>query len=169
MPDALPNTAVGDDFQPLRWLWLSVVVIVLDQVTKLWALAALGDGQVIPLLPVFDFSLVYNTGAAFGFLANAGGWQKVFFVVVAAVVVGILLYWTKTATTDQRQQVVAYAFIIGGAIGNVIDRVRLDKVVDFIHVFYQHWHFPHFNIADIAITIGAALVIMDACKIRVIR
>ncbi len=155
--------------QPLRWLWLSLAVIVLDQITKLWAVDRLSDGSEIYILPIFDFGLAYNYGAAFSFLANAGGWQKIFFSVIA-IGVSLALTWAiKNAKGDEKQLVIAYALIIGGAIGNLVDRVRIGKVVDFIHFYYESWHFPYFNIADIAITIGAILMIMDAFKLRIIK
>ena len=155
--------------KPLRWLLLSIVLIVADQITKLWAVRELSRGEKIDLLPVLDFSLVYNTGAAFGFLNDAGGWQKFFFA-GAAIGVSLFLIWgIKNAKHFERQLVVAYACIIGGALGNLIDRIRIEKVVDFIHVFYQQWHFPHFNIADIAIFIGACFLILDAVNWKLIK
>ena len=162
----------GDDLkthQPLRWLLLSVVLIVIDQATKFWAVKDLSGGVTIDILPIFDFSLVYNTGAAFGFLNDAGGWQKIFFATIAIIVSLFLIWSIKTAKPSERQLIVAYACIIGGAIGNLIDRIRIEKVVDFIHVFYQNWHFPHFNIADIAIFIGACFLILDAFNLRLIK
>lgn len=155
--------------QPLRWLILSVVLIILDQVTKFWAVKELSDGSKIDILSIFDFSLVYNTGAAFGFLNDAGGWQKIFFATVATGVSVFLIWAIKNAKSSERQLVIAYACIIGGAIGNLIDRLRIEKVVDFIHFFYQNWHFPHFNIADIAIFIGACFLILDAFHCRLIK
>lgn len=154
---------------PLKWLWLSLVLIVADQVTKFWAVKRLSDGSTIDILPIFDFSLVYNTGAAFGLLNDAGGWQKIFFAVIATVVSVFLVFAMKTAKRSEKQLVIAYACIISGAIGNLLDRVRIEKVVDFIHVFYQNYHFPHFNIADIAISIGAFLLILDALNWKLIK
>ena len=153
----------------LKWLWLSLVIIVLDQVTKLWAVAALSNGSTIDILPVLDFGLAYNKGAAFSFLANAGGWQKIFFSVIAIAVSGYLTFAISHAKVSEKQLVVAYALVIAGAIGNLIDRIRIDKVVDFIHVFYQNWHFPYFNVADMSITIGAILLIMEAFNWKMIR
>ena len=155
--------------QPLRWLLLSIVLIVIDQMTKLWAVKALSGSVTVSILPVFDFSLVYNTGAAFGFLNDAGGWQKIFFATVATCVSLFLIWAIKNAKSSERQLVIAYACIIGGAIGNLIDRIRIEKVVDFIHVFYQNWHFPHFNIADIAIFIGACFLILDTFNCKLIK
>ena len=155
--------------KPLIWLLLSILIIVIDQVTKLWAEAHLSDGSIVDILPVLNFSLVYNTGAAFSFLANAGGWQKFFFSGIAIVVSVYLTYAISKAKVSEKQLVIAYSLVIAGALGNMIDRVRIEKVVDFIHVFYQSWHFPYFNVADMAITIGAILMIMDAFNLKIIR
>jgi len=146
----------------LNWLWLSVVVIGLDQLTKYWAEHILGWNKVIPILPVFDFSLVHNTGAAFGFLSQYGGWQHVFFVVLAATVsVGLVIAMTRLKS-HERHLAVAYSLVVAGAIGNAVDRIIYQYVIDFIHWFYKDWNYPHFNIADIAIFIGAALLIAEA-------
>lgn len=146
----------------LKWLWLSVVVIALDQLSKYWAEHILGWNNVIPILPVFDFSLVHNTGAAFGFLSQYGGWQHVFFVVLAVVVsIGLVIAMTRLKT-QERHLSVAYSLVLAGALGNAIDRMIYQYVVDFIHWFYQDWHYPHFNIADMAIFMGAALLIAEA-------
>ena len=167
--------ATNDNFEdapmqkPLIWLFLSIVVIFVDQATKLWAEARLSDGSVIDILPVLNFALAYNTGAAFSFLADAGGWQKFFFSGVAIVVSVYLTYAISQAKASEKQLVIAYSLVIAGALGNLIDRIRIEKVVDFIHVFYQSWHFPYFNVADMAITIGAILMIMDAFNLKIIR
>ena len=155
--------------KPLSWLLLSIVIIIVDQVTKLWAEARLSDGSIIDILPVLNFALAYNTGAAFSFLADAGGWQKFFFSGVAIVVSIYLTYAISQAKASEKQLVIAYSLVIAGALGNLIDRIRIEKVVDFIHVFYQSWHFPYFNVADMAITIGAILMVMDAFNLKFIR
>ncbi len=146
----------------LKWLWLSVALIVADQATKYWAEHVLGWYRTIPILPIFDFSLVHNTGSAFGFLNNMGGWQHVFFVSLAAVVSVVLVFFITSLKSFERHLAIAYSLIIAGAIGNAIDRLIYQYVVDFIHWFYQDWHFPHFNIADIAIFIGAFLLISES-------
>lgn len=154
----------------LRFWHLAILIVFLiaaDQWSKFWAVDALTEGS-IPLLPVLDFSLAYNTGAAFSLLSDAGGWQKYGFIVVGVVVTVILFVMMRNALPAQRQVALSCAFIIGGAIGNLIDRVRLGKVVDFIHVFVNDWHFPTFNIADTAITIGVILMILDALGWRLI-
>jgi signal peptidase II len=149
----------------LRWLWLSVIVLVLDQASKYWAEHILRH-NVIPIFSWFDFSLVHNTGAAFGFLAGYGGWQHVFFTSLAVVVSIVLVWMIAKLQEHERQLAIAYSLIIGGAIGNAIDRVIYQYVVDFIHWFYQDWHYPHFNIADIAIFLGACLLFAEAFGIR---
>jgi len=155
--------------KPLVWLLLSVLLIIVDQVTKLWAEAQLSDGSVINILPVLNFKLAYNTGAAFSLLADAGGWQKYFFSVIAVSVSAYLIYAISQAKASEKQLVIAYSLVIAGALGNLVDRIRIEKVVDFIHVFYQSWHFPYFNVADMAITIGAILMIMDAFNWKIFR
>ena len=141
-----------------KWLGLSAFVIIIDQITKYWAEHHL-RGDVIDILPIFDFSLVHNTGAAFGFLGQYGGWQHVFFVTLATIISVVMAVMVGQLKSHERHLAVSYALIIGGAIGNAIDRIVYQYVVDFIHLFYQNWHYPHFNIADIAIFIGAALLI----------
>ena len=144
-----------------HWLYLAVGVIVLDQLTKYWAEHILGWRQTIEILPVFDFSLVHNTGAAFGILAGMGGWQHVFFVSFAVLVSLMLIAGIIGLKAHERHLAIAYALVIGGAIGNAIDRVVYQYVIDFIHWFYQDWHYPHFNIADMAIFIGACLLFCE--------
>jgi signal peptidase II len=135
--------------------------MIVDQLTKYWAEHIL-RADVIAVLPVFDLSLVHNTGAAFGIGNGYGGWQHVFFVNLALVVSGVLLLFIKQLKSQERHLAIAYSLIVAGALGNAIDRLIYQYVVDFIHWFYRDWHYPHFNVADIAIFIGAALIIADA-------
>ena len=144
----------------LRWLWLSLVVIAFDQLTKYWAEHIL-KYDTIEIFSWFDFSLVHNTGAAFGFLAGYGGWQHVFFVTLAVVISIVLAFNLNSMTKSERHIAIAYSLVIGGALGNAIDRVVYQYVVDFIHLFYVDWHYPHFNIADSAIFIAVCLLISD--------
>ena len=146
----------------LKWLWLSLLVIVLDQLTKYMASTLLSYYKPVALMPMFNFTLMHNTGAAFSFLNDAGGWQRWLFSVIALGVGGFLALWLKRLTVQERLQAIALALILGGAIGNVIDRMWLGYVIDFIDVYYANWHFPAFNIADSAITIGATLIIYDS-------
>jgi signal peptidase II len=133
-----------------------------DQSTKYWAEHILGWHGVVEVLPVFDLSLAHNTGAAFGFLGGLGGWQHVLFVTLAVTVSAVLGVMIFRLQSHERHLAVAYSLVIGGALGNAIDRVIYQYVVDFIHWFYQDWHYPHFNVADSAIFIGAALLITEA-------
>lgn len=145
----------------LKWLWLTIFVILLDQATKYWAEHLLRY-DVVEILPIFDFSLAHNTGAAFGFLGGLGGVQHVFFVTLAVTVSLVLMWLIAKLKSHERHLAVAYSLIIGGALGNAIDRLIYQYVIDFIHWFYKDWHYPHFNVADIAIFVGAALLIADA-------
>ncbi len=146
----------------IRWFALTLFVLIIDQVSKYWAEHVLGWAGRVELLPIFDLSLAHNRGAAFGFLADAGGWQQVFFATLAILISTVLLVAMKRLQAHQRHLAIAYALVIGGALGNLIDRLLYQYVIDFIHVFYQNAHFPHFNIADSAIFIGAVLLIFDA-------
>jgi signal peptidase II len=148
-----------------RLFWISVAVFVVDQLTKLLAMQIL-PGSPIDILPVFSLTLTFNTGAAFGFLDDAGGWQNWFFIAVALVVSGVIVAMVRKLQEHEFQTAVALLMILGGALGNVLDRMRLGHVVDFLHVYYQSWSFPVFNIADSAITIGAILLALDVFGIR---
>ena len=145
-----------------KWLGLSALVIVLDQLTKLLAVQSLTLYQAIPVFPGFNLTLMHNTGAAFSFLSDAGGWQRWFFIVLAVGISIFIVFWLKGLKAEQRWLPVALAFVLGGAIGNVIDRIYLGHVVDFIQVLIAGWPFPSFNVADAAITVGAAFLIIDA-------
>ncbi|HEU4773592.1 MAG TPA: signal peptidase II [Lysobacter sp.] len=140
----------------LVWLALSALVIVLDQWSKYWVLTALPEYTAIPVIEgVWNWYRTYNTGAAFSFLSDAGGWQKYFFVALAAGICGLLAYWlTRTARRDWKTAL-PYALVIGGAVGNVVDRLIHGHVVDFIQWHWQDWYWPAFNIADAAIVGGA--------------
>ena len=142
----------------LRWLWLSLLVLVLDQITKLWAESVLINGQ-IELLSWFNLTLAYNTGAAFSFLADAGGWQRYFFLGIGVVAVLIIFVWLRKLQSHERTTAIGLALILGGAIGNIIDRALYGHVIDFIDWHYGAWHWPAFNIADSAISVGAVLII----------
>lgn len=145
-----------------RWLWLTALIIVLDQASKLWAVASLQLYQSIEVLPFFNLTLVHNPGAAFSFLSDASGWQRWFFVVLASVISVVILVWMRRLAASERRPAVALALILGGAVGNVLDRFQHGYVIDFIDVYYRDWHWPAFNVADSAITVGAALMILDA-------
>ncbi len=145
----------------LFWLWISVLVIALDLITKFAVVDAMSLGESIQILPFFNFTYVHNYGAAFSFLSDAGGWQRWFFTAIGVGAVGLILYWLKQMPKNQKLQGVAFTLILGGAIGNLYDRNVYGYVVDFLHFYYQNWHFPAFNIADIAISCGAGLLIIE--------
>lgn len=141
------------------WLLLAAAVVVLDQASKLAVVQQLGVGEAVALLPVFDLLHARNTGAAFSFLRDAGGWQRWFFTGVAVVASVVLVTMLRSAASARLRW--ALALILGGAIGNVVDRVRLGYVVDFLHAHWGLHSFPVFNLADCAITAGAGLLILD--------
>ena len=159
MDNATPNKASA-----LRWLWLSVIVIVLDLILKQLADNLLQYAQPMRIFPFFDLTLLYNKGAAFSFLSAAGGWQRWFFTLVAVGVSVFLLRWMAKTPAANKILGIALALIFGGALGNLIDRVVLGHVIDFISVHGWGWYFPAFNLADSAITIGAGLLILDMLK-----
>jgi signal peptidase II len=146
----------------VRWLWVSVVILILDQCTKLLADALLSGQQAVVLLPFLALRKAYNYGAAFSFLGDASGWQRWFFIILALVVIAVLIAWLKRLPAEDLRARVALVLILGGAAGNVIDRLVYGYVIDFIDVFYGSWHWPTFNIADSAISVGAALLLLDA-------
>ncbi|SDT89613.1 signal peptidase II Aspartic peptidase. MEROPS family A08 [Pseudomonas pohangensis] len=150
-------------FGKLGWLWLSVLVIVLDQVSKLYFENALGLYQQIVVIPdYFSWTLAYNTGAAFSFLADAAGWQRWFFAVVALAVSIMLVIWMKGLKQHENWLAIALALVLGGALGNLFDRMVYGHVIDFILVHWQQrWYFPAFNLADSAITAGAVMLALD--------
>ena len=149
---------------PAAWLWLSLVVIVLDQSTKFLVTRFFELYERVEVLPVLDFTLLHNTGAAFSLLAGASGWQRWFFIALAGVVSVLLVAWIWRTPRGDKLLPLALSLVLGGAVGNVIDRVVHGYVVDFIHAHWGGAYFPAFNIADSAITIGAVLLILDAFR-----
>jgi len=145
-----------------RFWWLAVLVLIADQLSKIWVLQNFSLGESIELLPVFNFTYARNYGAAFSFLGDAGGWQRWLFTAIAVVVTIVLSVWLSRLKTSQLKLSLALVLIVAGAIGNLIDRSLYGYVVDFLHVYYQDWHYPIFNIADCAITIGAGFLIWDS-------
>jgi len=143
-----------------KWFAVSAAVVVLDQLTKWWVLALFAPGERLVVTGFFNLVLVYNRGAAFSFLASAPGWQTPFFItvaIIAAAVVTVLLARMRGSAWFRA----GLALVLGGAIGNVIDRVRYGQVVDFLDFHAFGWHWPAFNVADSAITVGAALLILE--------
>jgi len=146
---------------PWRWYSLAAIVVVLDLFSKKLAVDAFYEGERLNILPFFDLTLRYNTGAAFSFLADQPGWQVWFFGVIASVVSVVLAVWIARLPKDKLWELAGLSLVLGGALGNLYDRVTLGKVVDFILVYYQGSYFPAFNIADSAICIGAGILILD--------
>ena len=140
----------------LSWLTVSALVLILDQLTKAWVLTSLPEDTAIPVIEGFwNWYRTYNTGAAFSFLSEAGGWQKYFFIVLAVAITGLLGFWLSRTPRNDWKTALPYALVIGGAIGNVIDRLLHGHVVDFIQWHWRDYYWPAFNIADAAIVGGA--------------
>jgi signal peptidase II len=148
----------------IRWLWLSALVIALDQATKALIVARFELFERKALLPVLELTRLHNKGAAFSFLSDASGWQHYLFLGLAVLVsVGIIIWLLRLRTSDGALLAGGLALILGGALGNAIDRLLRGHVVDFIHFhWFERWYFPAFNVADTAITIGAGLLILDS-------
>lgn len=147
----------------LRWLLVSLLVIAADQYTKYLVVQSLVEFQRINLLPVFDLVRFHNTGAAFSLLADAGGWQHWLFTAIAVgVSLGIVWYQWSLPARGAKTLALGLALVLGGAIGNLIDRLMYGYVVDFILVYYREWSWPAFNVADSAISVGVALIIFDS-------
>ena len=148
------------------WLWLSTAIVVLDQLSKYYmsqilSLCEPGNCTSQVILPVFKLTLLHNEGAAFSFLSDAGGWQRWFFTAVSAIVSIVLVVWITRLKRHEKLLALALALILGGAVGNLLDRASLGYVIDFIVVHYDNHYFPAFNVADSAISIGAAVMILD--------
>ncbi len=148
--------------QTLFWLGLAVVVLVVDQVTKQWIVEQYSLGMSDRITGFFNLVHVHNYGAAFSFLNNEGGWQRWGFSVFAAVISLIIIVWIVRLSPQQRLEGCALALILGGALGNLYDRVALGYVIDFLDFHWSGWHFPAFNVADSVITLGAILIILDS-------
>lgn len=158
----MPNSGAAQQRRGrLLWVIFAAVIVLVDQITKVWADASLVYGQPNPILPVLDITLHYNPGAAFSFLSDAGGWQRWFFTVISAAVSVYLLVWLMKLRRQQWLLSMALTLVLGGALGNLWDRVRLGHVIDFISVHWGNAYFPTFNIADAAISVGAVLLIID--------
>ena len=145
------------------WLWLSLAVLAADQATKWLVTRQFELYESVEVNPYLDLTLLHNTGAAFSFLADAGGWQRWFFIALGIVVSVVILFWLRRLPSrGQSWLAIGLSLVMGGALGNVIDRVHYGYVIDFIHVHYEDAYFPAFNVADSAITVGAICLIIDA-------
>jgi signal peptidase II len=147
----------------IRWLWISFLVVVIDQLSKFWIERNMSLGDRFQVLPILDIVRAHNTGAAFSFLATAGGWQRWMFSGVAVGVSLLLLYWLRSLSiATHKLLATGLTLILGGAIGNVIDRFEHGYVVDFVHAHWGNAYFAAFNVADAAISVGAVFVVLDA-------
>ncbi|KAB8306148.1 lipoprotein signal peptidase [Erwinia endophytica] len=145
----------------LRWLWLVLVVIAIDFASKQWIMNTLMLHESMAVMPFFNFFYAHNYGAAFSFLADKGGWQRWFFAGIAVAIVIALVVMMYRTEASKKLNNIAYALIIGGALGNLFDRAYHGFVVDFIDFYVGDWHFATFNVADCAICIGAALIVLE--------
>lgn len=146
----------------IKWLWASLLVVILDQASKQFAELQLTPHQPVNLFPYFDWYLTYNTGAAFSLLADAGGWQRWLFTIIAIVISIVIVQWVRKLPGEETLTAVSLCLILGGAIGNLIDRILLGHVIDYIQVWLGSYPFPAFNLADAAISVGAVLLILSS-------
>ncbi len=146
----------------LKWLWLTAITVILDQVTKQMVASSMRLYESIAVVPYFNLTYVHNTGAAFSFLSDQGGWQRWFFAALAFVVSVIITVWIARLKKNEWMLAVSLSLILGGAIGNLIDRLLFGYVIDFLDVYYQTWHYPAFNVADSAITLGVILMLLES-------
>jgi signal peptidase II len=150
------------NFVMLKWLWLSLLALILDQASKLAIAGSMQLYESIEIMPFFKLTYVHNTGAAFSFLSDAGGWQRWFFAGLALVVSGVIAVWLTRLKPHETLLAVALSLVLGGAVGNLIDRLLYGYVIDFLDVYYESWHWPAFNIADSAITLGVVLMLLES-------
>ena len=139
-----------------------MLAVVLDQASKLAIVGSMQLYQSIPIRPYFNLTYVHNTGAAFSFLSEAGGWQRWFFAGLALVISVVIAVWLARLKRHETLLAVALSLVLGGAIGNLIDRLAYGYVIDFLDVYYQNWHWPAFNIADSSITLGVILMLVES-------
>lgn len=148
----------------VKWLMLSLVIVLLDQLSKYWAvttLSSLANQSMVIFSSWLNATLAHNSGAAFSFLGDAGGWQIYFFAMVSIFVIVLFIIWLIRLPSGYRLRSIALALVIGGAVGNLIDRLRLHYVIDFIDTYWGNWHFATFNLADAAISVGAVLLMLS--------
>ncbi len=146
----------------IKWVWLSIVIIILDQITKYYVSHQFALYETLPVIPGLNLTYVHNTGAAFSFLSDAGGWQRWLFICLSSIISVILLVWMKRHPASDRWLAIALGLILGGAIGNLIDRIVFGYVIDFIVIYYERWYWPAFNVADSAISVGVVMLIIDS-------
>ena len=155
---------MADRLRPGGFLLLALLVLILDQASKAWVLALFQPYEVVLVLPVFNLTLAFNEGAAFSFLDDAGGWQRWFFIGLTSIISVGLVVWLLRLKPSERLTGFSLALILGGALGNLVDRVRMGKVTDFLDFHWQGWHWPAFNLADSAITLGVVLMLLASFR-----
>lgn len=146
----------------LKWLWISLLVLVLDQISKIAVDKTMQLYESISIVPFFNLTYVHNTGAAFSFLAHAGGWQRWLFAGLALIISVAIGIWITRLKQQEVLLALALSLVLGGAVGNLIDRVAYGYVIDFLDIYYQTWHWPAFNIADSAICVGVFLMLLES-------
>ena len=149
-------------FAMLKWLGLSLLAVLLDQLSKLWVAHDMQLYQSINVMPYVNLTYVHNTGAAFSFLSEAGGWQRWFFAALAIVISTVIAVWLSRLKAQETLMAVSLSLVLGGAIGNLIDRLAYGYVIDFLDVYIASWHWPAFNVADSAITLGVVLMLLES-------
>lgn len=158
----MENVGTMRDVIMLKWLWLSLLAVILDQGSKLAIAGSMQLYESIQIMPFFKLTYVHNTGAAFSFLSEAGGWQRWFFAGLALAISVVIAVWLTRLNKHETLLAVALALVLGGAVGNLIDRLAYGYVIDFLDVYYGTWHWPAFNIADSAITLGVMLMLAES-------
>jgi len=149
-------------FPMLKWLGLSFLAVLLDQLSKLLIADNMQLYQSINIMPYVNLTYVHNTGAAFSFLSEAGGWQRWFFAALAIVIGSVIAVWLSRLKAHETLMAVSLSLVLGGAIGNLIDRLAYGYVIDFLDIYVQSWHWPAFNVADSAITLGVVLMLLES-------
>ncbi len=149
-------------FPMLKWLGLSLLAVIIDQLSKLWVAHSMQLYQSINIMPFLNLTYVHNTGAAFSFLSEAGGWQRWFFAALAIGIGTVIAVWLSRLKVQETFLAVALSLVLGGAIGNLIDRLAYGYVIDFLDVYIPSWHWPAFNVADSAITLGVVLMLLES-------
>lgn len=148
----------------MKWFAISAVVLIVDQITKIWVSNSMTLYESISIIPFFQFTYVHNLGAAFSFLSDQGGWQRWLFIALSAGASVFISVWLIRLPKQFTLQALGLALVLGGAVGNLVDRVLYGYVIDFLDVYYRQWHWPAFNIADSAITVGVLLLLVESFR-----
>ncbi len=156
----------SDELNSYKWFLLAAGVLILDQISKFWITTSMFLYESIGVIPFFQLTYVQNQGAAFSFLNDAGGWQRWLFICLSLVASIFITLWLSRLPKTEKMQSGGLAMVLGGAIGNLIDRVIYGYVIDFLDVYYQNWHWPVFNLADSAITVGVFVLLLDSFRNR---